>query len=92
MALPLSLGSITEQIKTTPVKSGFGVTAPEGRSEVNPQESLENTFAFFHITGTVGAMALSLIAKRKKIDSGISFQDKTVNTQQPMLADNPSHR
>lgn len=59
---------------------------------VNPQESLENTSAFFHIT--LEATALSLIAKRRKTDdSGMSFQDKTVNTQrQPMLADNPSHR
>lgn len=46
---------------------------------VIPQESLKNTFAFFHITRKVGATALSLIAKRRKMnDSGISFQDKAV--------------
>lgn len=46
---------------------------------INPQKSLENTFAFSNITGTVGAMALSLTAKRRKMDdSGVSFQNKSV--------------
>lgn len=46
---------------------------------VSPQEPLRNAFGFFHITGTVGAVALSLIAKMRKMDDlGTSFQDKTV--------------
>lgn len=56
VALPLSPGSSAEQIKTTPVRSGFAVTAPEREVRVSPQEPPKNTFAFFffHITGTVG--------------------------------------
>lgn len=46
-----------------------------------PQEPLENTFAFFHITGTGGAMVLSLIAKRRKMDdSGTSSRTRLLHT------------
>lgn len=48
---------------------------------VIPQEPLENTFAFFHITGTGGAMVLSLIAKRRKMDdSGTSPRTRLLHT------------
>lgn len=95
VALPLSPGSTTEQIKTTPVRSGFAVTAPEGKVRVRPQEPPKNPFAFFFFILQEQWGHGSVTHSQDKKDGWLpnKFPGQDCYTQKlPTLADNPSQR